>query len=362
MKTLYKIFIFGLFLTLGNCSKEDTTKPTPTITYTYKTEKQLIEDTTNTIILPAITSFKNECTKLNNLTNTYINNLSVNNLNLVKNQWKIVAESYASIYAFNIGDIKGNYMRQRLYNWPSTTIAIENFIKDKEITKNNISNFGSSAKGISAIEYLLYKNTANEVNTEMINSTKRVKYLQLITEELKENTDKQENLWKTYAKTLINNTETSGLNSSLNIIFNGLNNVVTFARETKIGKPSGLEKSNHTNVETLQAFYSETSLKLIRKNLESVENALFKTGTTTIGDKISFITKDEKLNDALKNQFKKIYNAIDAINSPLKTAIGSDIEKVKKLHSELKLLEVLFISDVRSALSLIITGTDGDGD
>lgn len=359
-KTYY--YVLATFLLFVNCSENKTTKQSPIDDYVYQTDKQLVEDTTNNIILPAINSFKNECIKLNTLTNTYTNKRTVNNLNLIKNQWKIVSESYASIYAFNIGDVRSKYMRQLLYNWPSTTVAIENFIINKDITKKNISNFGSTAKGISAIEYLLYKNVDNVVNDEMNANAKRLKFLQLITEELKENAEKQETIWQNYAITLINNEQTNGVDSSLNIIFNGLNNVVTFARETKIGKPAGLEKSNHVNFEILQAFYSETSLNLIRKNLESVENALFKDGTTTIGDKITFVTKNENLNNKLKEQFKNIYTAINVINSSLKTAISSDIEKVKKLHSELKALEVLFVSDIRSSLSITITGTDGDGD
>lgn len=362
MKIPYKISIIAIILLFVNCSEKNNTNQNLTDNYVYKTEKQLIEDTTNKIILPLVSSFKNECTKLNHLTDAYAKKVTTSNLDLIKKQWRIVAESYASIYAFNIGEVKDKYMRQLLYNWPSTTIAIENFIKNKDITKNNVSNFGSTAKGIPAIEYLLYKDTSEKVNKEMVNNTKRLKYLQLITEELKNNSERQENIWKNYAPTLISNEETNGIDSSLNIIFNGLNNVITFARETKIGKPFGFEKSNHTNFEILQAFYSETSLNLIRKNIESVENTLFKEGVTTIGDKILFIKRDNELNDKLKNQFKKIYRAIDDIKLSLKKTINSDKESVKKLHSELKSLEILFILDIRSTFSLIVTGTDGDGD
>lgn len=324
--------------------------------------KKIIESTTTKIILPSVTSFKNECISLHNLITTYVQNTTTANLKAVKNQWKTVAESYAGIYAYNIGSIKSNYTRLLLYNWPSNAIAIENFIKNKEINETSIRNFGSTAKGIAGIEYLIYSNTTQKTNTLIKTEPKRKKYLQLIVEELKLNAKNQETLWKKYASEFINNPKKSGIDSSLNILFNGLNNVVTFGRETKIGKPAGLEKSNHTNIEILQAFYSETSINLLEKNLKSVEQTLFKDGVVTIGDKISFITKNETLNNTLKNQFKKVYNAIEAIKPSLKNTITTDINKVKTLYSELKKLEVLFIVDIRSTLSLIVTGTDGDGD
>lgn len=362
MKTIHNVIFVMATLLFINCSKDNPSKENENNNTVFKSDKQLIENTVNSIILPEITSFKKKCIILNELTEAYVQNSTLANLESVKKQWITVAEGYASIYAYNIGTVKNKYTRQLLYNWPSTAIAIENFIKDKEINETTITNFGSSAKGISAIEYLLFKDKSKIVNLEITTNAKRKKYLQLITKELKNNAEKQENLWKNYASEFINNQVKDGVDTSLNILFNGLNNVITFARETKIGKPAGLEKSNHTNIEILQAFYSETSINLLEKNLKSVENTLFKNGVTTIGDKISFITKNETLNNNLKSQFKNIYTAIDAIKPSLKNAITTDIKKVQKLHSELKRLEVLFIVDIRSALSLIVTGTDGDGD
>lgn len=362
MKTIHTIPILIATLFFFNCSKDSSTKKNENNDSIFKTDKQLIEETTNKIILPTITSFKNECITLQKRMTAYIKKSTISNLESLKNQWEKVAKSYANIYAYNIGDVKNKYTRLSIYNWPSTAIAIENFIKNKTINKTTISNFGSTAKGIAAIEYLLYRKKSSEVNTEINSNPKRIKYLKLIIEELKNNAKKQETLWKSYAHKLIKNEEKNGIEASLNILFNGLNNVITFARETKVGKPAGLEKSNHTNTEILQAFYSETSINLLEKNIKSVENTLFKNGITTIGDKISFITKNEKLNNKLKGQFKNIYTAMDAIKPSLKTAITNDIEKVKKLHSELKKLEILFIVDIRSTLSLIVTGTDGDGD
>lgn len=358
MKTIkYTLIILISTLLILSCTKDQNIENNSS-----NNNDALIESTVNNIILPNVSSFTKECIALNKLTNTYTQETTINNLENLKNKWKTVANSYATIYAFNIGIIKTKYTRQLLYNWPSTVIAIENFIKDKEINETTVSNFGSTAKGIAAIEYLLFKDESNQINTEISTNQKRKKYLQLIATELKNNAIKQEDLWKSYAPQLINNDIKTGIDASLNILFNGLNNVVTFARETKIGKPAGLEKSSHTNTEILQAFYSKTSLDLIEKNLKSVENVLFKNGVITIGDKIAFITKDEKLNNKLKNQFKNIYTVINTINPSLKDAITTDINKVEKLHNELKKLEVLFIVDIRSTLSLIVTGTDGDGD
>ena len=54
--------------------------------------------------------------------------------------------------------------------------------------------------------------------------------------------------------------------------------------------------------------------------------------------------------------------SVTNITTPLKIAVDSEPEKVQQLHSDLNALLILLHNDVRSTLSIIITGTDNDGD
>lgn len=357
MKKYIKHFSLVMVLLITGCKSDNTTENN----YKFKNDKQLIKSIVETIITPAINDFKTATEKTSQLINEYANNLTTENLEKVKNQWKITSKQYANIYAFNIGEIKDKFLRLRLYNWPSTNNAIENYIKSREINETTVKDFGTSAKGLAGIEYLIFSESAEETNNKMKADTKRIQFLDLIGKELNENAQLQLNLWNTYGKNLIEN-EKDGLESSFNILFNGINNVIHYANETKIGKPAGLLKSKHINVEILQAYFSENSLELIEENVKSVRNLFFNNDIISITDKIEFVTKNDKLNNKLEVQFTNVLKAIDAINTPLKNAVYNEKEAVKKLFEELKKLEVLFTVDVSSTLSLIITGTDGDGD
>lgn len=358
MKNYINIVLTLLLVMLFGCKDDNTSEEN----YKFKNDKELITSIVETVIKPSMTTFTNEAKKTSELINAYTENTTIENLNKVKQQWKVVSQQYATIFSFNIGEIKDKFLRLRLYNWPSTNNAIENYINTREVNTETIKDFGSSAKGIAGIEYLIFSETSEETNTKMTEDMKRLTYLNLVGKELYENAKLQENLWEAYAPFLINNEEKDGLDSSFNILFNGINNVIHYANETKIGKPAGLLKSKHLNIEILQAYFSETSLELIKKNVESVQNLFFNDTIVSIGDKIEFVTKNKELNNKLQQQFANVFSAIDNINNPLKIAISDEKDAVKKLHEELKRLEILFTVDVKSTLSLIITGTDGDGD
>ncbi len=348
------LYILLLAVTIFNACSENKEE----VTFN---EKDLIRDIVEGIAQPNVRNFTQETKKLQDFFTSYNDAKTIENLNILKTQWKAVALQYSLVYAFNIGDVKNSFFKLKLNNWPATINAIENFITDKEITPENIMNFGSSAKGIPGIEYLIFSENESTINDKLANNTKRVAYLGAIIAELHNNAVAQEALWDTYGDYLINN-EQESIKGSFNLLFNGLNNVIHFAAETKLGKPAGFIKTGGVNSEILQAYYSAMSLELIKANVKSVREVFFKSNSVNIANKIDFITKDTILSDRLNTQFDLILNAIASINDPLVTSLETEKDKVRVVFDELVKLEILFTADVRSALSLIITGTDGDGD
>jgi hypothetical protein len=327
----------------------------------------MIVDITDNIIITKITSFTTACEELNNAALTYANNINDENLIDAQNKWVNAASIYAELYAFNIGESKKQLFNKKLYNWPTYNIAIENFIENNDtITEENVANISSQAKTLSGIEYLLFSNdNTNEINDLFINSEKRKEYLRLITINQLNQANNLENLWSSdggnYRKIFVNNAGT-GLSSSLNMLYNGIYNVIATVKITKIGSTAGLENSDIINLDELQAPYKGYTKELIIQNIKISKQAFFNENGLGISNNIAAIAGNEELNHLLEAKFDNVLNSLENLNGTLANAIQNNPESVKTIHEQLNEIMVVLAVDVRSVLSIVITATDNDGD
>lgn len=362
IKKVKNILLFVL-VTLFSCKKSD---DRITVENSNFDVKQLLTDVTNERILTSVQEFVNEATELNVVIDTYVNETSQDNLIVVRDQWELSALAYADIYAFNIGLIRNQFTNLSLYNWPTLPNAIENFIaNNSEITEDLVTALSSQAKSLSGLEYLIFKTNLSDTNTEFNDSQKRKDYLRFIAIELKNKADKLLNTWQVsgedYANVFVDNSGT-GIQSSFNLLYNGLYNLIDTGKVMKIGKPAGLENSQNTNPELTQAYFSNTSLDILKVNIQSVEKVYFNPEGLGISDYVFAIIKNDELNNAIESKIGEVQTAIDAIPVPLFEAITTHHAQVQILHQKLDELGILFSVDVRSILSIIITSTDNDGD
>lgn len=352
------ILFFSCNLILMSCSNETS------IITDYKSEIPIT--VTDKIIIPRVNSLSDKTNELGVLIEKFSTETNTNNLTAMQTKLNEVSELYAMLYLFNIGDIKGSFINRRINFWPVFNTAIEKNIADGNITKNTISKLGSAGKNLPGLNYLLFKYPNN--NTLLAEYTlngNRAKFLSLMFNEFKELVGVFQKLWLPNGNNYATKFKTStnkGLNSSFNLLYNGLYNVVDNCKVTKIGKPAGLEKSTHTNSKIVESFYAQNSLQLIYNNIISVEEIFFSDDITSISEYIKSVTKNDALNDQIKSKITAIKKLILAIKIPLKDAVNSDKANIKKLHDNLQELIILMHNDVRSILSLIITGTDNDGD
>lgn len=363
MKNISKITIILLAFIVIGCSSDSNPKPNPE-TETFNI-KQLLSDNVDNVIIPLVESFANTMNTLETETNLYVSNPTESQLVQIQNKWKIASQQYEKIYLFNIGVIRDRFTHLNVYNWPTTSNAIENLISTTEITEDVVENLGSQSKSLASIEYLLFNTSISNTNTDFVTSENRRNLLKFTVSKLKQEAVKIENTWsvngENFAETFINSNET-GIDNSFNKLYNGIYNAIDTDKVTKVGKPAGLENSQILSPDLVQAPYSKTSLQLLKSSIESVENTYFNNNGLSISDYVKFITKDDVLNNAVQNKINEIYTTINSIPNNLFEAITDNHSQVEQLHSELEELGILFSVDVRSTLSIIITTTDNDGD
>ena len=68
------------------------------------------------------------------------------------------------------------------------------------------------------------------------------------------------------------------------------------------------------------------------------------------------------LNDAILNQFAASDQALSAVPDPLSESIENDPSTVENAHTKIQQHVVLYKTDMASAMGVLITYADGDGD
>jgi uncharacterized protein len=111
-------------------------------------------------------------------------------------------------------------------------------------------------------------------------------------------------------------------------------------------------------------------LTLLKENLAAMENTYLgrsKGGTEGKGFDdyllaINAAYNGGSLDQAIKNQFQSIQQKLDALTEPLSDNIINDAGKVNLAYIEIQKMVVLLKADLPSALGVVITYQDGDGD
>jgi uncharacterized protein len=329
-------------------------------------ETELIENLATTILLPSIHTFKLEAQSLEQAVKVYKNAPSEQNLIPIKKQWIATSKCYAAIYMFNIGEVKRSFTHQILYNWPVFPESVENYLTQyPSITEETITAFGSSSKSLPGIEYLLFESDLSSVHHKLTNSSKRLNYLFHCSVQLSKNAEKLYSKWspeeEDYLHQFIQNTNNS-IGGSFNMLYNGIYNVIDNAKVTKIGKPSGLEKSDALIPEILQAQFSGISKELVLENILAAEQLFFTSNGVNISQYIDVVSGNKELSIELKTKFDDCINSLNTLDTPLNEAIYSEKDKVQNIHEALDKLREFLAVDIRGYLLIIITSTDNDGD
>ncbi len=333
-----------------NSKVEETTTPTQ-----EESNNIPIKKIVETILKPEEDKFYNDALNLQILTNEFVKEITKDNLEQLKKQWFEVAKDWGRCHAFNIGKIKRIYRINNFARFPIDTTALEN--KITKLTSEGLNpekaNFGSETKGIYGIEYLIFKsNTENNLKTFKSNEIRK-KTLQHLVNKLIKSLESRQKKWKNIIPSIIeNNRPQDSKDNSINLMFGGIDNIIHFIWETKIGK--AIRKKD------IEARFSKKSLDIVKENIAITKKVYFEGGfAKNIEEKgLGYINED------IKKRYKNIESIINSIEHPLVDAVNNptDVAKLKKLITELEKLEKTEFNKVETIFSLIDGTKEGDGD
>ena len=275
--------------------------------------------------------------------------------------------------SFEFGPAEQRQLRAQLNTFPTDTSKIAANIAAEISDLSPANQF--SAKGFPALDFLLFGTDSNAVLSRFISgvdATLRKNYLNTVTADVKNLSNAVNNSWQSsggnYAATFTTNT---GLNSgsSISLLVNQFNFDLEWMKNAQVGIPLGKKTLGTPLPEKCEAFYSGYSLELISAHLDALDK-IFQgnfSGANGYGLDDALADLDAKsngiaLNQLIRDRFVSAKNSLNSVTGILSTAVVSNPAAVEDFYTQLIQLVIYSKSDMASAMAILITYQDADGD
>ena len=392
-KFLKFLYIFSAFLLIQGCKKSGCTDPNA-LNYDIDAQKEdngclyedydklsLLTNLADNYIIPSLDAYKNKIFTLNIHVDSFIENPNTSNLILIRTDWEEALLNWQDIGFLDFGPSEYILLRKQTNTFPIDTTELNNFITLADWNLDYASSYDS--KGLQALDYLLFKpgHTDSELITYFQNNTNAKNYLKALTEDLNQNINYVSNQWVTYREDFINDFEVTQSNFSTNSQGSSISNIINalclhyefYVRRGKVGLPLGVFNgfSQLELPELVECYYSGKSTQNLVRSINSLRK--YVTGSSYLNndnglgldDYMDFVNAEQntqQLSTVIDNQFLTILDEVNNINGPLSEEIINNKSQITQTYQELQQLVPYIKVDMTSALGVLITYQDNDGD
>lgn len=374
----FSILCIVIFMCMFSCKPND---PNPN-SLAQADRKPLVENLGDNVILPRYDALNTAINNFDVEVQTFATSPTVPGLEALRVKFFNVYKKWEYVAHFNFGPASaGTVMLQTetINVFPSDTALIRAKIAQGITTIPSTNS--TTYSGFPAIDYLLYGKsltTQQIVDSFTVAATaaKRCNYLKAVSTNLKTKIHTTYLNWTSNGTNFIdlyrNNTGIdlgSSTSQTINMMVADLENCKNF----KLGIPLNYAHNvvidaNVVNPFKTEAFHSDSSLVLMKASIESIR--LLYLGISPQGengpgfdDYLEAIGRTA-LNVQIKNQLDLVQTKLDAISDPISVAIQKPAgkQKVVAAYTETQNLVTLLKVDFASAVGIIISYGDTDGD
>jgi len=301
---------------------------------------------------------------------------SISTLQNVREEWKNACINWQTVSFIDFGPALDISLKSQTNIFPTDTILINANISSGTYDLQVPSNF--DAKGFQAIDYLLFGtgNNDQEIVDYFISTTEAKNYLTTVTNELKTNATTVLSNWtSTYKDIFKNNNADNSQGSAVSNLVNALSaHYETYVRKGKVGLPAGVfngfsQQPMPGHVEGLYSGYSiDFSIAVMQAINKYIKGNHFSTNNAGQGldDYINFVAAKDANGNALEttidSQITTITTALSSHSNPLSDEVTNNSTQVLATYQEMQKLVPLIKVDLTSALGVLVTYQDNDGD
>ena len=370
MKQLFSIIAFILLVTVIGCKEDETGSTTSGFDRSL-----MLENLADHVIIPAYDKLNNEVIELDAAVSDFVSTPDVAHLREARDKYTTAYHTWQRASFFEFGPAFDLLLNSSVNSFPADFVNIDLNLQQGDLPSNTTS--GQDEKGFPALDFLLFGIAGSEeeivgLYTNDPLSQNRSAYLKAVVEDIKYRTGSVAAGWapsgENYRAAFIKQDGTD-VGSSIGLMVNELNQF--FERETrdkKIGIPLGKRSQGIPIPMQVEAGYSDLSLSLAQENLDAIFDFYMGRGQA---EAISFydylVALDAQygnmlLADAIKAQFENALQEVGEIPGPYDETVEANPAPAEEAYAELQKLVILLKADLPSALGVLITYQDNDGD
>ncbi len=363
-------WVTGLFGLLLSCV-DDTEEKNPQST----ARKPVLENLSNSVIIPGYENLHTEVSRLNQSVKDFTADPNAENLAGLRGDFIGAYAAWQKVSFLEFGPAFSETLRAELNTFPTDNFSIDNAVQTGEFSFTGFST--QNRRGLPAMDYLIYGVGATdegilEKYTSDANAENYREYLLTVSQLLVNKVDLVYNQWLpsggNYQEEFIQKDGTD-VGSSYGEMINALSQYLErFTRDARMGIPLGKRSQGVIIPRNVEAYYSENSMHLFREHITGMRDHYL--GKSRDQDGKGFYEylqeikagEEEDLGQRILDQFDLILSRLDQVPSPLSESIRTNPAPADAAHAELQKLVILIKTEFSSALGVLITYQDNDGD
>ncbi len=314
-------------------------------------------------------SLNNSITELDSVWTKFKSSPSEVNLTILQNAMNNTYKAWQFCSVFEIGPAEQILLRANINTFPTDTFQISSNIQSQNYNLSNASNL--DAKGLPALDYLF--NRYNNINDqiEFLSNDKNQQYINNVLLDVKDKVAFVYSAWTlgNYPTQFVSKNGVD-VGSSLGMLVNQLNFDYEIIKNPKIGIPLGKKTMGVILPEMTEAYYSGISKELILLNIESIQNNFNGNVTSTITgvglddylDAVNAQHNGVNLSIKINEQLNIAKQKVSSLPANLADAIRTNPIAVEEAYNEIQKAIIYMKTDMPSALGIMITYQDNDGD
>ena len=334
----------------------------------------LLQNLNNNYIIPSYTAYKSAVLTLDSKVDDFVQNPTDSNLISLRAQWHEALLTWQDVAFLNFGPSDYILMVSQTNTFPVDTMLIDSSINDGNWNFDYTSYY--DAKGFQALDYLLNKKgkSDTEISQDFATSENKKLYIKDISSDLLNNINHVLDEWTSYSTDFMEDYESNADGSAVSNVVNALcKHYEFYVRRGKVGLPLGVFNgfSQQEMPHLVECYHYGQSLPFAIRAVHSIQQFIngnsYSTNEDGIGleDYMDFVNAQyngENLSIATNNQFQLIKDNLSQLNDPLSNEILTNKVNVSNAYENMQQLVPLIKVDMTSALGVLITYQDNDGD
>lgn len=327
----------------------------------------LVRSWVDELFLPTYAELETRARELDAAVSEYLAAPDPVRLDAARSAWSATMARLQREAPFRIGPSMER--RFDLYFWPTRPALVERTIADTiPLTPERFeSGIAAAAKGMAALELLLFG--PDSLRSTGTGNERDIEYWRGVSGDVVRVAQEIHTEWSDpvsgYAVGMLDPgrlDEFETLHEIVAAVTNQWIIAVEDVKNRKLGRPLGVDAGGTPRPEAVESPYTDLALDHAIQTLEGVRSVFRGAGSSSVG-LLDYVERfDSDLAAALEARLAEAIEAVEAIPTPLTTAVLNDPATVEHAFESLRALLILSKTELVTTLGITLTFSDNDGD